>query len=53
MNTEEINQLKNLREKSICLNQEIIKLNQRKKAIVTDWIKTNKRIAELRKKVEK
>ena len=53
MNTDELNQLKNLREKSICLNQEIVKLNKRKKLIVAEWIRTNKLIAELRKKVEK
>jgi uncharacterized coiled-coil DUF342 family protein len=51
MNTEEFNKLKDLRSKAIKLQTDISHINRKRKQIVEELIKTNKEIAELRKKI--
>jgi len=51
MNTTELKELTDLRNKSIKLQNDIKHINKKRQFIVIDMIQTNKRIAELRKKI--
>ena len=51
MNTEELKQLEKLRFMAKEIQSNIENINKKKRRMVADWIKINKQIAELRKKV--